>query len=153
MTKNKSERAPDNAVPAELRPQAHESLGEYVRRLRLMQGLSLPDVARAMTNLPPSQRISHPYLSQIEHEQVHQPSRDRLSSLASVFNIPPEWLYEKAGLPTDSPRGVSARQTSPLVEQLATRAALIEPADQQMMLDMVEAIIRRRQCREPQKKK
>lgn len=152
MAKNKTAAA-DSGTPEELRPYPQETLGDYVRRLRLMQGLSLPDVARAMTNLPPSQRISHPYLSQIEHGQVHQPSRDRLSSLASVFGIPPEWLYEKAGLPTDSPRGMAARDMSPLVEQLATRASLIEPADQQMLLDMVEAIIRRRQAGSSSKRK
>lgn len=153
MSKNKPPKTPSEHIEPELRPRAQESLGEYVRRLRLMQGMSLPDVARALNSLPPSQRISHPYLSQIEHGQVHQPSRDRLQSLASVFNIPPEWLYEKAGLPTDSPKGMPVRQHSPLVDQLATRAALIEPADQQMMLDMVEAIIRRRESERRAKKK
>lgn len=126
----------------ELRPRQDEALGAYIRRVRLMRGLNLPDVARALANEPPSQRVSHPYLSQIELGQVFQPSRDRLQSIANVLQIKPEWLFEKAGLPLHGERAAAPRNM--MVEQIATRAAEMEPTDQKMLLDMINVILKRR---------
>ena len=125
------------------RPRAEESLGTYIRRVRMMRGLNLPDVARALANEPPSQRVSHPYLSQIELGQVFQPSRDRLQSLANVLQIKPEWLFEKAHLPLHGAENTN--QNNPMVDQIATRAAQMEPTDQKMLLDMIDVIVKRRQ--------
>lgn len=135
---------PEEFREQELRPHADETLGAYLRRVRMMRGLNLPDVARALAGLPPSQRISHPYLSQIELGQVFQPARDRLQSLASVLGIPPEWLYEKAGLPLMGGAERRVADRSPLAEQIATRATELEPSDQKMVLDMIEVVLRRR---------
>ena len=134
-TKNKEE--------GELQPRAEESLGAYIRRVRLQRGLNLPDVARALANEPPSQRISHPYLSQIELGQVFQPARDRLQSLANVLQINPEWLFEKAHLPMQGAEDTTQR--NPIVSEIATRAAKMEPTDQQMVLDMIRLSVKRRQ--------
>lgn len=124
----------------ELRPHPEEKLGAYIRRVRLMRGLSLPDVARALGDRPSSQRLSHPYLSQIETGQVHQPSRDRLESLASVLGIPSEWLYEKADLPLQT--GVRpATSRGGIADYIATRATELEPQDQTMILRMIETVL------------
>ena len=126
----------------ELRPRTGEKLGEYIRRIRLTRGLNLPQVARASAEEPPSQRISHPYLSQIELGQVFQPSRDRLQTLAKILQIQPEWLFEKANLPLHGAE--RDMQQNPMVERIATRAAEMEPTDQQMVLDMIDVILKRR---------
>lgn len=134
---------PGNQDEEQFHPRKDESLGAYIRRVRLMRGLNLPDVARALANEPPSQRISHPYLSQIELGQVFQPSRDRLQSLANVLQINPDWLFEKAHLPLQGAEDTT--EPNPIVSQIATRAAKMEPTDQQMVLDMINVIVKRRQ--------
>lgn len=123
-------------------PRPEERLGEYIRRVRLMRGLNLPQVARASADEAPSQRISHPYLSQIELGQVFQPSRDRLQTLAKILQIQPEWLFEKANLPLHG--ADTATQQNPMVDRIATRAAEMEPTDQQMVLEMIDLILKRR---------
>ncbi|MCC7163491.1 MAG: helix-turn-helix transcriptional regulator [Anaerolineae bacterium] len=144
MAKEKAgSKQPENKDEEEFRPREAESLGAYIRRVRLMRGLNLPDVARALANEPPSQRISHPYLSQIELGQVFQPSRDRLQSLANVLQINPDWLFEKAQLPLQGAEDTT--EPNPIVSQIATRAAKMEPTDQQMVLDMINVIVKRRQ--------
>lgn len=124
----------------ELRPRPEEKLGTYIRRVRLMRGLSLPDVARALADRPASQRLSHPYLSQIETGQVHQPSRDRLLSLATVLGIPAEWLYEKADLPLQTGVRESTNHGG-IADYIATRATELEPQDQTMILRMIETVL------------
>lgn len=59
----------------EFQPRAEESLGQYIRRLRLLRGMSLPDVARFISHLPPERRVSHPYLSQDETGQGERTSQ------------------------------------------------------------------------------
>lgn len=130
----------------ELRPIPNEKLGPYVRRVRLLRGLNLPDVARALASKPPSQRVSHPYLSQIELGQVAQPARDRLQSLASVLGIPPEWLYELAGLPIEGRPDQSVIERNPMADRIALRAAELDASDQKMIMDMIEVIVRQRKA-------
>lgn len=136
----------------ELRPRPDEKLGTYIRRVRLMRGLSLPDVARALADRPSSQRLSHPYLSQIETGQVHQPSRDRLSSLATVLAIPPEWLYEKADLPLEAGMRPAATHGG-IADYIATRATELEPQDQTMILKMIETVLNLRKGERKGRKK
>lgn len=131
-----------NKEEEQFRPRPDEKLGEYIRRVRLMRGLNLPQVARASADEPPSQRISHPYLSQIELGQVFQPSRDRLQTLAKILQIKPEWLFEKANLPLHGAENPA--QQNPMVGQIAMRAAEMEPTDQQMVLEMIDVILKRR---------
>jgi transcriptional regulator with XRE-family HTH domain len=128
----------------EWKPRGDEALGAYIRRIRLMRGLNLPDVARATATLPPTHRVSHPYLSQIELGQVFHPSRERLQSIANVLGIPEAWLLEKAGLSSGDAEQSTQVARSPLVDQIAMRAAQLQPADQKLFLQMIEAIVRMR---------
>ncbi len=130
------------ALDSQLQPRTEESLGQYIRRLRLLRGMSLPDVARFTAHLAPERRVSHPYLSQIELGQVFRPAPERLQSIARVLQVPPEWLLEKAGMDEKGVVDISNQDASPLVEQIAFRAAQLEPADQKMFLEMIEAVVK-----------
>lgn len=132
---------------AEYEPRADETLGVYLRRVRTMRGLNLPDVSRALAGAPPTQRVSHAYLSQIELGQVFQPSRDRLQSLAQVLQIKPEWLFAKAGLPLSNQERPLPVHT-PIVMQIMERAALLEPFDLKMLLQIIDWVISRRVAKE-----
>lgn len=139
----KKKKTQSNTPPdPEFQPRAEESLGQYMRRLRLMRGMSLPDVARFTSHLPAERRVSHPYLSQIELGQVFRPAPERLRSIARVLQVPPEWLLEKAGIDEDGVVESSNQTASPLVEQIAFRAARLDPADQKMFLEMIDAIVK-----------
>lgn len=140
-------RAPKEYHPpseTELEPLADETLGHYIRHVRQARGLNLPDVARALAHLPPYARVSHPYLSQIELGQVHQPSRDRLISLAGVLSIRTEWLLAKAGYCTPSDQ--AAPTSSPFVRQIMLRVEQLSPADQKLLLSLLDAIVRQRRA-------
>lgn len=123
-----------------------EPLGRYIRRIRVARGLNLPDVARALAGLPPPLRVSHPYLSQIELGQVFQPSRDRLESIAAVLGIPPENLLTKAGYPLHDPLKRLER-TSPLADLILKQALKLNPADQQLVLDLINLLLKRARIR------
>jgi transcriptional regulator with XRE-family HTH domain len=128
----------------ELQPRPDETLGQYIRRIRVMRGLNLPDVARVTSQLPKVERVSHPYLSQIELGHVFQPARARLPSIARVLGIPGAMLLEKAGYSAGG-TGVPPRlERNPMVEQIAMRAAQLDPADQKLLLCMMEAVLRMR---------
>jgi len=43
-------------------------------------------------------RVSHSYLSQLEHGYIEHPSGDRLRVLADLYKVPRRWVLEKAGL-------------------------------------------------------
>ncbi len=132
----------EEELGAEWKPRPDENLGAYIHRVRLMRGLTLPDVARVTSQLPSNQRVSHPYLSQIEHGQVFQPARERLQSIAGVLGIPANWLLEKAGFTANGVREPVSVQRSPTVEMIALRAAQLDPPHQKMILEMVEAVLR-----------
>lgn len=104
--------------------------------------MSLSDVARFIANLPPERRVSHPYLSQIELGQVFRLAPERLQSIARVLQVPPAWLLEKAGMNEKGLVDVSNQDSSPLVEHIAFRAAQLEPTDQKMFLETIEAVVK-----------
>lgn len=133
-------RSPD--IEPELQPREDESLGAYIRRVRIARRLNLPDVARALVQLPEHARISHPYLSQIELGQVARPGRDRLISLANLLQIPSDWVLLKAGYDTGS--GETTSTTSPLVEQIIHLVEELSPADQKLLHTMLDAIVKQR---------
>lgn len=88
--------------------------------------------------------MSHPYLSQIELGQVFRPGPERLQSIAQVLQVPPEWLLEKAGLDEKGIVEPASQGASPVVQKIAFRAAQLEPADQKMLLEMIEAVVKMR---------
>ncbi len=144
----KTKRAPEDHDGAleeqESQPRTDESLGAYIRRIRQMRRLTLPDVARALAALPAGQRVSQPYLSQIELGQVYQPSRERLLSIANVLGIPEALLLEKAGLSSTGASEQARPERNPLVDQVTMRAAQMEPADLKLFLQMMDSVINMR---------
>lgn len=97
------------------RPQADETLGEYLRRLRTaaaeVQGraISLDAVADMTGHLPAPQRFTGAWLSQTESDSNKQSNESKLRSLAAVYSrllrtpIPAEWLLAKAGFHVEEP--------------------------------------------------
>ena len=81
MAKRAEERSPG---PAE------QTLGAYLRNLRLARRLTLRDVEEASG-------VSNPYLSQLETDKIAKPSPHVLHKLAPVYGAPYETLMEKAG--------------------------------------------------------
>ncbi len=125
-----------------LQPHEDETLGSYLRRVRIARGLNLPDVARALIGLPKEMRVSHPYLSQVELGQVAQPSRDRLVSLANLYHIPSDWLLRKAGYTLILEEPTSS--TSGIVHQIMKRVEELAPADQKLFLTLLDAVAKQR---------
>jgi len=141
-------------VNIDLRSREDEALGTYIRRVRLMRGMSLAEVAHATPRIPESRHISFAYLSQIEVGRALHPSRERLLSIAEALGVPPTWLLEKAGLRADTaitPEDLSP--PSPLLQQIALRAEKLERSDQEAFLRMIDAVIRLRRTRRNSRRK
>jgi transcriptional regulator with XRE-family HTH domain len=138
----------EDALDIELSPRDDESLGAYIRRMRLMRGMGLGAVADATPKVPESRHVSYSYLSQIELGRALKPSRERLLSIAEVLGVPPAWLLEKAGF---SGRGELAPEDdsspSPIVQQIALRAGKLDRTDQEAFLQMIDAVVRLRRSR------
>lgn len=138
----------DDSLNTELRPREDESLGAYIRRIRLIRGMGLGEVADATPQVPESRHISFSYLSQIEVGRALHPSRERLLSIAEVLGVPPEWLLEKAGFKAGggmTPEDVEA--PSPIVQQITLRAGKLDRTDQEAFLQMIDAVLRLRHTR------
>jgi transcriptional regulator with XRE-family HTH domain len=76
---------------------SNSSLGEFIRRQRELQELSLRQLATMAG-------ISNPYLSQIEHG-LRAPSESVLRALARSLELSAETLYEHAGLVEEDEAG------------------------------------------------
>ena len=73
------------------------TLGQYLASIRKDRKLSLRAV-EAQTK----KQVSNAYLSQIENDQIHQPSPNILNALSELYEIRFEFLMEKAGYITHS---------------------------------------------------
>ncbi len=138
----------EDALDIELRPRDDESLGAYIRRMRLMRGMGLGAVADATPKVPESRHISYSYLSQIEVGRALNPSRERLLSIAEALAVPPEWLLEKAGFRAGT--GLTPEDDespSPIVQQITLRAGKLDRTDQEAFLQMIDAVVRLRHAR------
>ena len=81
-----------------------QSLGEYLRNLRLARKLSLREVEDASG-------VSNAYLSQLEQGKITKPSPHFLHKLAGCYVVPYETLMEKAGYITrEEPEAKSTKQ-------------------------------------------
>ena len=138
----------DDALNTELRPREDESLGAYIRRIRLLRGMGLGAVADATPKVPESRHISYSYLSQIEVGRALNPSRERLLSIAEALGVPPEWLLEKAGFKAGT--GITpadVESPNPIVQQITLRAGKLDRTDQEAFLQMIDAVVRLRHAR------
>ncbi len=130
----------------EWRPRPEETLGAYLRRIRLMRGMDLGDVSDATPKIPESQHVSQPYLSQIELGRALHPSRERLITIARVLSLPEKWVLEKAGFSGET-QVIEPPALSPLAQQISLRAAQLDPSDQEAFLRMIDAVLRLRRTK------
>lgn len=87
-----------------LRPEAGESLGKYLKRLRAAASkvqdrfVRLEDVAAMSKGLPPEQQFTVPWLSVAESDGYKQPGVVKLIALSKIYSellktaVRPEWL-------------------------------------------------------------
>lgn len=73
------------------------TLGQYLASIRKDRKLSLRAVEEQT-----KKQVSNAYLSQIENDQIHQPSPNILNALSEIYGISFEFLMEKAGYITHS---------------------------------------------------
>lgn len=101
------------------------SLGKYLASIRRDRGLSL----RAVEDKTRKQ-VSNAYLSQIENDQIAQPSPNILHALAELYDIDFAMLMEKAGYITPA----SARNDRERHGRIATFAEHNLTADEELEL-------------------
>jgi len=77
-----------------------ENFGEYLRRLRLEQRLSLRDVEEKAD-------VSNSYIALIEKGLRKPPGADVLKRLATVYNVPVKDLLKAAGYLDEEMPGIS----------------------------------------------
>ena|SRR5207302_9424752 len=75
---------------APARKTEESSLGEELRRIRDLLGLSLREVEKITG-------VSNAYLSQLETGKIEKPAPSYLYKLSEAYNVPYELLMEKAG--------------------------------------------------------
>jgi HTH-type transcriptional regulator, competence development regulator len=79
-----------------------ESFGRYLNSLRTGLGLSLREVESLTEN-----KVSNPYLSQLEKGKIFQPSPHILNALSDAYQIDQQKLMEKAGYMVGRARSIS----------------------------------------------
>jgi len=71
-----------------------ESLGQFVRRIRIEKNLSCADVSKRSARKGP-RRISGSYVNRIENYPNLRPTADRLKALADGLGVPAEELFAR----------------------------------------------------------
>ncbi len=103
---------------SEIAPREEETLGQYLRRLREMAGMSQADVVRATEHLSPPRRITS-WLARVEAGDFEYPDAEKLAVLAQVYGerigleIPVDLLRVKAGYDPLFPPAATAAQIPP----------------------------------------
>ena len=82
----------DDAAAGSLGSEQGATLGQYLASIRKDRKLSLRAVEERTRK-----QVSNAYLSQIENNQIQQPSPNILNALADLYTISLESLMEKAG--------------------------------------------------------
>ena len=84
--------ADERSTSHEVAATAAVTLGQYLASIRKDRGFSLRGVEEKT-----KKQVSNAYLSQIENNQIQQPSPNILHALAELYEISFEGLMEKAG--------------------------------------------------------
>ena len=120
----------------ELRPIGGETLGVFLRRVRVERGMKLPELAEALKQFPADEQISQPYLSQIELGRAKQPSRLKLQRVAEVLRIAPNDLVSLAGLEVEQ----SEKAIDALTQQITLRVAEMSSNEKHLVLRLIDAV-------------
>jgi transcriptional regulator with XRE-family HTH domain len=111
-------------------PTGEISLGKYLASIRKDRKLSLRAVEEQT-----KKQVSNAYLSQIENDQIKQPSPNTLNALAELYDISLEKLMVKAGYITPS----SKRKSGERHGRAATFAEHnLTPEEEQELMDYLE---------------
>src|ERR1700752_2207841 len=103
-----------------------ESLGDYLRELRVANRLSL-------RHLADQTGVSNPYLSQIERG-LRRPSAEVLQQLAKALRVSAEQLYVRAGI-------VSPAHSSGSVELAVLDDPALTERQKQTLLDVYSSFV------------
>lgn len=135
-----------NNLGTELQPDPLETLGQYIRRLRLIRSLKLSDLARATARF--GAQVSEIHLSHLEFDMSPNRSIEDLTKIAKALDIPPQWLIEKSEM-----NGMAVKQGAQDDLQEGMLQVTLDPDKQQMILAMIDVILRRRRSERSQKQK
>lgn len=117
-------------------------LGEFIRRQREMQELTLRQLAQ-MTG------ISNPYLSQIERG-LREPSEKVLEALADNLKLSADVLYEHAGrVRAGEEQGGDADEQGEAVVEAIKADKRLTARQRTALLEVYEAFTGRRRARKP----
>jgi len=115
-------------------PRARRDLGEYVKRVMKLKGLTQKDVQRVSGG-----RITDGYVASISIGRACNPSVDKLKALADGLGVDMDELFHVAcGLPEDmDDQGKSSYAPDPLVLLETVRKAVVNPDVIQILHEVV----------------
>jgi transcriptional regulator with XRE-family HTH domain len=116
------------------------TLGEELRRIRELRGVSLRQVETAA-------KISNAYLSQLETGKAERPSPHVLHTLATYYEVPYEFLMEAAGYLQPPAKGERAPKRLSRLEAAAMSARL-EPKEESQVVEFIEFLRTQRRRRQ-----
>jgi hypothetical protein len=129
-------------------PLPGETIGRYLRRLREAAGqvngrpVRLETVVALTEELPQPQRLTIPWLSKVETDEVGQPGGDKLRTVAAAYShllkktIQPEWLLKLCGYEVGE-----AIDEQPTTERESTWVTLFENSDVLTFLDAARQLL------------
>ena len=115
-------------------PRARRDLGEYVKRVMKLKGLTQKDVQRVSGG-----KITDGYVASISIGRARNPSVDKLKALADGLGVDMDELFHVAcGLPVDMEgRGKSGHAPEPLMILETVRKAVVNPDVIQILHEVV----------------
>jgi transcriptional regulator with XRE-family HTH domain len=115
-------------------PRARRDLGEYVKRVMKLKGLTQKDVQRVSGG-----RITDGYVASISIGRACNPSVDKIKALADGLGVDVDELFHVArGLPEDmQDRGKSSHTRDPLMILETVRKAVLNPDVIQILHEVV----------------
>lgn len=141
--RKKATRKQDN-LDLKSQPLLTETLGQFIRRLRLIRGIKLSDLSRATARF--GAQVSEIYLSHLELDMVPNRAIEDLTKIAKALDIPPQWLIEKSEM---SEMAVKHGAQDDLRE--GARQVTLDPNEEKMILAMIEVVLHRRKSEKSQK--
>ena len=80
----------------EFRPQEGDSLGEYLLRLRIANGVTPETVEESLGGFPPNIGLKRAELARLESGDLELINEQRLRVLATLYGIPQDWVLQVA---------------------------------------------------------
>jgi transcriptional regulator with XRE-family HTH domain len=126
----------------DLEPRDDETLGHFIRRVRLCRALTPAAIADATTSFPIESRLSCSYLSQLELGLIRSPSTAYLRALAQVLEISLDWLIEKVESKSCYAEPSHRALATSLSGDWTLRATELKSSEQEQIRRIIEAVRR-----------